>query len=211
MPLSLWNLLPFPEPVTLRGHAVSVPLWNLWFPMAIRTSCSLYTGMPYFSEVHFMTLCFYERPTLVPVFANWKKFNEDFCFLEKGWKAKIAFSICFAVSHCRDSGCCKQWEWHFQAPSLDTTLGISASSCRSYELCQWTPVLYLNLFCASIGMMCPKVISSLLYAMLAYEHFHRSILLLDGGESESEVAQLCPTLCDPMDYGLPGSSIHGIF
>ena len=21
----------------------------------------------------------------------------------------------------------------------------------------------------------------------------------------------CPTLCDPMDYSLPGSSIHGIF
>ena len=27
----------------------------------------------------------------------------------------------------------------------------------------------------------------------------------------SEVAQLCPTLCDPMDYSLPGSSFHGIF
>ena len=29
--------------------------------------------------------------------------------------------------------------------------------------------------------------------------------------SESEVAQLCPTLCDPMDCSLPGSSVHGIF
>ena len=28
---------------------------------------------------------------------------------------------------------------------------------------------------------------------------------------ESEVTQLCPTLCDPMDYSLPGSSVHGIF
>ena len=25
------------------------------------------------------------------------------------------------------------------------------------------------------------------------------------------VAQLGPTLCDPMDFGLPGSSVHGIF
>ena len=25
------------------------------------------------------------------------------------------------------------------------------------------------------------------------------------------VIKLCPTLCDPMDCGLPGSSIHGIF
>ena len=28
--------------------------------------------------------------------------------------------------------------------------------------------------------------------------------------SEVLVAQLCPTLCDPMDCGLPGSSDHGI-
>ena len=30
-------------------------------------------------------------------------------------------------------------------------------------------------------------------------------------KSEREVAQSCPTLRDPMDYSLPGSSIHGIF
>ena len=30
-------------------------------------------------------------------------------------------------------------------------------------------------------------------------------------KSESEVTQSCPTLSDPMDCSLPGSSIHGIF
>ena len=30
-------------------------------------------------------------------------------------------------------------------------------------------------------------------------------------ESESEVAQSCPTLCDPMDCSLPGFSVHRIF
>ena len=30
-------------------------------------------------------------------------------------------------------------------------------------------------------------------------------------KSESEVAQLCPTLSGPMDCSLPGSSVHGIF
>ena len=30
-------------------------------------------------------------------------------------------------------------------------------------------------------------------------------------KSESEVAQSCPTLSNPTDYSLPGSSIHGIF
>ena len=29
-------------------------------------------------------------------------------------------------------------------------------------------------------------------------------------KSESEVAQSCPTLRDPMDCSLPGSSVHGI-
>ena len=30
-------------------------------------------------------------------------------------------------------------------------------------------------------------------------------------KSESEVAQSCRTLSDPMDCSLPGSSVHGIF
>ena len=30
-------------------------------------------------------------------------------------------------------------------------------------------------------------------------------------KSESEVAQLCLTVSDPMDCSLPGSSVHGIF
>ena len=35
--------------------------------------------------------------------------------------------------------------------------------------------------------------------------------LLIGYESESDVSQSCPTLCDRMDCSLPCSSIHGIF
>ena len=30
-------------------------------------------------------------------------------------------------------------------------------------------------------------------------------------KSESEVVQSCPTLSDPLDCSLPGSSVHGIF
>ena len=30
-------------------------------------------------------------------------------------------------------------------------------------------------------------------------------------KGESKVAQSCLTLSDPMDYSLPGSSVHGIF
>ena len=38
---------------------------------------------------------------------------------------------------------------------------------------------------------------------LIFKNVHES-------ESESEVAQSCPTLCDPMDCIPPGSSIHGV-
>ena len=52
-------------------------------------------------------------------------------------------------------------------------------------------------------------------------HFHFSLSCIGEGngnplqcikvKSESEVAQLCPTLSDPMDCSPLGSSIHGIF
>ena len=38
-----------------------------------------------------------------------------------------------------------------------------------------------------------------------------SLPLPDNSESESEVTQLGPILCDQMPSSLPGSSIHGIF
>ena len=37
------------------------------------------------------------------------------------------------------------------------------------------------------------------------------IQLMTVYESESEVAQSCPTLCDSMDCRLPGFSVYGIF
>ena len=40
---------------------------------------------------------------------------------------------------------------------------------------------------------------------------HWSGLPFPSPMHESEVAQLCLTLSDPMDCSLPGSSVHGIF
>ena len=39
---------------------------------------------------------------------------------------------------------------------------------------------------------------------------HKELDMTEHSE-ESEVAQSCPTLCDSMDYSLPGSSVHEIF
>ena len=43
------------------------------------------------------------------------------------------------------------------------------------------------------------------------KNHERRVLYMVKKESESEVAQSCPTLCDPMDCSLSGSSVHGIF
>ena len=37
-----------------------------------------------------------------------------------------------------------------------------------------------------------------------------ALLYMAEGEGEGEVAQSCPTLCDPMDCSPPVSSVHGI-
>ena len=43
--------------------------------------------------------------------------------------------------------------------------------------------------------------------LMSWRHI-RSIL---DSKKESEVAQSCPTLCDPMECWLPGTPVHGIF
>lgn len=58
---------------------------------------SLVQVCPAFRKVHVMPLRFYERPTLVPVFANRKKSEEDFRFYEKRQKVNTAFGVCFVV------------------------------------------------------------------------------------------------------------------
>ena len=40
--------------------------------------------------------------------------------------------------------------------------------------------------------------------------FFKSSVVLPPLFGDGEVAQSCPTLCDPVDCSLPGSSIHGI-
>ena len=57
-------------------------------------------------------------------------------------------------------------------------------------------------------------INNLRYAddtTLAAESEEESKSLLMKVKSESEVAQSCPTLSNPMDCSPPGSSVHGIF
>ena len=42
-------------------------------------------------------------------------------------------------------------------------------------------------------------------------HLQKTWKIQNKVTCESEVAQLCPTLCGPMDCSLPVSTVHGIF
>ena len=44
-----------------------------------------------------------------------------------------------------------------------------------------------------------------------FSHLTVELCMLSHPICCSSVAQSCLTLCDPMDYSLPGSSVHGIF
>ena len=73
-----------------------------------------------------------------------------------------------------------------------------------------------------LGGWCHLIISSSVVPFSSHRQsfpasgsFQMSQFFKPGGQSArwskwSEVAQPCPTLCDPMDCSLPGSSLHGI-
>ena len=48
---------------------------------------------------------------------------------------------------------------------------------------------------------------NLLYSTWNYTQY----LVITYAAAAAKLLQSCPTLCDLMDYSLPGSSIHGIF
>ena len=56
-----------------------------------------------------------------------------------------------------------------------------------------------------------RVVNCLLCARLKAKCFVDIVSLNFKVVSKVKRIQLCPTLCDPMDCSLPGSSVHGIF
>lgn len=140
------------------------------------------TNILCFSKVRFTPLHFYERPTLAPVFANGKQSEEYFCFYQppplKGEKWKQSSHLL-----CRSILYPEQQERPCQAPSPGTTPMISAPSHQNCELCLRASVFYLDLFCASLSEMCPKVTASFLYAVSAYNRFHRKSLVWRSGRN----------------------------
>ena len=62
----------------------------------------------------------------------------------------------------------------------------------------------------SVQLFCPPIIGLFAFLSLSCVFFY--ILGINSlSDKWSEVTQLCPILCDPMDCSLSGSSVHGIF
>ena len=105
--------------------------------------------------------------------------KRTFTFYQKSQKVKIVFSVCFAGSHYRgscarssQSGTAKLFPQEpYTASQLQATTALN---------CVRASMPYLHLFCVFISKMCPKVIASLFYAILAYKSLHRNALLSDS-------------------------------
>ena len=85
---------------------------------------------------------------------------------------------------------------------------VSCISCIAGRFCTAEPsgqliqrVAYLN--------PVPRIVKCTTYTPLHYGSGNPHYSL--ESESENEVAQSCLILCEPIDYSLPGFSVHGIF
>ena len=112
---------------------------------------------PAFQKFMFCYFAFTKRPTLVPGFPNRKKSKKGFLLFRKEAPRENCVQRPF---------CSEPWG-RWQAPraargappssSPESRLSISASCCHGFALCLWASVLYLDLFCASVIEMCPRV------------------------------------------------------
>ena len=83
---------------------------------------------------------------------------------------------------------------------------LSAAAAKSLHLCL---TLCDPIDGSPLGSSIPGILQARILEWVAISFC--SSLHFSMKESENEVAQSCPTLCDLMDCSLPGSSIHGIF
>ena len=92
---------------------------------------------------------------------------------------------------------------HCPAPRRLSHASSTATSPRNKHSCYYRLSLQASSACPRYHQAPPSL------GFSRQEHW--SGLPFPSPMHESEVAQSCPTLHDPMDCGLPGSSIHGIF
>ena len=122
------------------------------------------------------------------------------------------------------SNFCTPQNFRRQTSPLLLACMLSLQSCPTLQpyglwparlLCPWdiqARILKWVAISSSRGSSQPRDQTHLTSLALAGRFFTTSATLEAWDKvCESEVAQSCPTLCNPMDYRPPGSSVHGIF
>ena len=84
--------------------------------------------------------------------------------------------------------------------------GSSVCGISQARVLEWVAISFSRRSSQPSDLICISCVSCIGWWIL-YHWATREALCSDW----SEVAQSCPTLCDPMDCKLPASSVHGIF
>ena len=90
------------------------------------------------------------------------------------------------------------WEWRWGNREL------SFNGCK-------VSVFKMNKVWKGVVNIMAKLCINAQYVLCIAKFKTVNLIMLTVLESESEVAQSCPTLCDPMDCSLSGSSVYVIF
>ena len=90
--------------------------------------------------------------------------------------------------------------------------GSSVHGIFQTRILEWVPTSYSRGSSHPRGSFHPGIEPmSLGSPAMADRFFTTSATWVGRTGTNRNVAQSCPTLCDPMDCSLPGSSVHGIF
>ena len=96
--------------------------------------------------------------------------------------------------------CCSPWGGKESDMGWETT-----TATKLLELQQNSAWIVIQL---KLKMLTEYLV--IVFFLLLFVIFH-NIVLVSGVHACLLSLQSCPTLCDPVDYSLPGSSVHGIF
>ena len=108
------------------------------------------------------------------------------------------------------------WKWKVKVKSLSRVWPLATPWTAAYQApldwpcsnseISWNKGTYLGATKPTPGQSIRGNCETVLEA-----NTENLVLSLMAQKARSEVTQSCPTLCDPMDCSLPGSSVHGIF
>ena len=100
--------------------------------------------------------------------------------------------------------------WHEKGEEIRSMLAMKTEESKVWK---WKrQIFYTHLSCRVICVSERRPLSEFFEGLRAYFLVCSwELLISKGSHVHAQLLQSCPTLCDPMDHSLPGSSVHGIF